>query len=128
MMPVTVGNPCGASSLPSPASLLAHLHAAKNALEDASIAHCGASVAFVEAKRALELAEAYKLCEGVDGRNEKGRAAKLRLELAPCYTALAEAEDALTEARCAFEVTRLEWDLARYQLRAFEVIALPKAA
>jgi hypothetical protein len=102
------------------APLLSQLAAAKNGLEDAQIALCGAVTAHAEAKRTLELAEAHKLCEGVEGRNEKERAAKLRLELAPCYTTLHKAEDALTEARCAFELVRLEWDLARYQLRALE--------
>lgn len=110
------------------APLLSQLAAAKNGLEDAQIAFCGAVTAHAEAKRALELAEAHKLCEGLDGRNEKERAAKLRLELAPCYTALQEAEDALTEARCALEVARLEWDLARYSARVLEAGALREAA
>ena len=101
-------------------ALLSQLARAKNGLEDAQIALCGAVTAHAEAKRALELAEALKLCEGVEGKNEKERAAKLRLELNTEYTALAEAEDALTEAHCAFEVVRLEWDLARYSVRAQE--------
>ena len=100
------------------APLLFQLTAAKNGLEDAQITLCGAVTAHAEAKRTLELREALKLCEGVDGKNERERTAKLRLELAAEYAALAEAEDALTEARCAFEVARLDWDLARYQLRA----------
>ncbi len=108
--------------------LLSQLTAAKNGLEDAQISLCGAVTAHAEAKRALELAEAVKLCAGIEGRNEKERAAKLRLELRVECAALAEAEDALTEARCAFEVARLEWDLARYQLRVLEVMDLPKAA
>ncbi len=103
------------------APLLSQLERAKNGLEDAQIAYCGAVTAHAEAKRALELAEALKLCEGVEGKNEKERAAKLRLELAPEYTALYEAEDALYEARCAHEVARLEWDLARLQARVLEV-------
>lgn len=112
-MSVTVGNPCGTP-------LLSQLATAKNGLEDAQIALCGAVTAHAEAKRALELAEALKLCEGVEGKNEKERAAKLRLELAPEHTALYEAEDALTEARCGLEVARLEWELARYCIRALE--------
>lgn len=100
------------------APLLSQLAAAKNGLEDAQIGFCGAVAAHTEARRVLELAEAYKLCEGIEGKNEKERAAKLRLELAPCYTALHEAEDALTEARCALEIARLEWDLARYSLKS----------
>ncbi len=68
----------------------------------------------------LELAEAVKLCEGVDGKNEAQRTAKLRLELSAEYTAFHDAEDALTKARCAFEVVRLEWDLARYAARVLE--------
>ena len=101
-------------------ALLSQLTAAKNGLEDAQITLCGAVIAHAEAKRTLEHTEALKLCEGVEGRNEKERAAKLRLELSSEYTALAEAEDALTEARCAFEGARLEWDLARYSMRILE--------
>lgn len=101
-------------------ALLSQLATAKNGLEDAQITLCGAVTAHAEAKRTLEHAEALKLCEGVEGKNEKERAAKLRLELSEHYTALAEAEDALTEARCAFEVARLDWELVRYQLRAGE--------
>lgn len=102
------------------ASLLARLQKAKNGLEDAHITLCGALTAHAEAKRALERAEAYKLCNGVDGRNEAQRTAKLRLDLGPEYAALHEAEDALAEARCTFEVARLEWDLARYSVRVLE--------
>ena len=110
-------------------ALLSQLTAAKNGLEDAQITLCGAVTAHAEAKRTLEHAEALKLCEGVNGKNERERTAKLRLELSVEYGALAEAEDALTEARCAFEGARLEWDLARYQVRAVEAsIGLPFAA
>ena len=108
--------------------LLSQLATAKNGLEDAQIAYCGAVTAHAEAKRTLEQAEALKLCEGVDGKNERERTAKLRLELATEYTALAEAEDALTEARCAYELARLEWDLARYSVRAVESFHYEKAA
>lgn len=78
--------------------------------------------------RARSFKTSLVLCEGVDGKNETQRTAKLRLELSAEYTALAEAEDALTEARCALEVARLEWDLARYQLRASEVSMVDMAA
>lgn len=104
------------------AALLSQLSAAKNGLEDAQIAFCGALTAHAEAKRGLELAEAIKLCEGVEGKNEAQRDAKLRLELSAEYTALAEAEDALTEARCALEVARLEWELARHQSRILTLL------
>ena len=110
------------------APLLSQLIAAKNNLEDAQITLCGAVTAHAEAKRGLELSEARMLYEGVDGKNEKERTAKLRLELSAEYTALAEAEDALTEARCAFEVARLEWELVRYQLRAVANFSLEVAA
>ncbi len=111
-----------------PASLLPQLRTAKNTLEDAQIALCGAVTAHAEAKRALELAEAHKFCEGIDGRNEKERAAKLRLELEAEYAALFEAEDTLSEARCALEVARLEWDLARYSVRVLEPQSFKEAA
>jgi hypothetical protein len=110
------------------APLLSQLAAAKNGLEDAQIALCGAVTAHAEAKRALELAEAHKLCEGVDGRNEKERAAKLRLELGAEYSALHQAEDALSEARCAHELARLEWELVKLRLREFESEVLKQAA
>ena len=107
--------------------LLSQLTAAKNGLEDAQITLCGAVTAHAEAKRALEVAEALKLCEGVEGKNERERMAKLRLELNAEYAVLAEAEDALTEARCAFEVARLDWELVRYQLRAVTNFSLEVA-
>ncbi len=110
------------------APLLSQLKAAKNGLEDAQITLCGAVTAHAEAKRTLEQAEAVKLCEGVDSKNEKERAAKLRLELNAETTALYEAEDALTEARCAYEVVRLEWDLCRYQVRVLEPQTFREAA
>ena len=100
------------------APLLSRLATAKNGLEDAHITLCGALTAHVEARRELELAEAYRLNDGVGGKNERERSANLRLELAPEHAALHEAEDALTEALCAYEVARLEWDLVRYELRA----------
>lgn len=102
------------------APLLSQLAKAKNGLEDAHIILCGAVTAHAEAKRGLELAKAVKLCEGVDGKNEAQRDARMRLELEAEYTALHEAEDALTEMRCAYEVARLEWDLARYSVRMLE--------
>ena len=110
------------------APLLSQLTAAKNGLEDSQISLCGAVTAHAEAKRTLELSEARMLCAGVDGKNEKERTAKLRLELGTEYTALAEAEDALTEARCAFEGARLEWDLARYSVRVLETQVFREAA
>ncbi len=110
------------------APLLSQLAAAKNGLEDAQIALCGAVAAHAEAKRVLEHAEALKLCEGVEGKNERERSAKLRLELRVECAALAEAEDALTEARCAYEVARLEWDLARYSARLAGIESFREAA
>ena len=110
------------------APLLSQLTQAKNGLEDAQITLCGAVTAHAEAKRTLELAEALKLSEGVKGRNEKERAANLRLALGADYILLARAEDALTEARCAYELARLEWDLCRYQVRTLETQTFREAA
>lgn len=53
------------------APLLSQLAQAKNGLEDAQITLCGALTAHAEAKRILERAEAYLLCEGVKGKNER---------------------------------------------------------
>ena len=102
------------------AALLLQLQRAKNALEDAHITLCGAVTAHAEAKRALDLAEATALCNGVEGKNEAQRAAALRLQLEGEYSALHAAEDALAEARCAYDLARLEWGLARYSVRMLE--------
>lgn len=107
--------------------LLSQLKAAKNGLEDAQIALCGAVTAHADAKRRLEVAEAGAVYAGVEGKNEKERAAKLRLELSDFYIDLHVSEDNLHEARCTYELARLEWDLARYSVRMLEV-ALPTAA
>lgn len=109
-------------------ALLSQLQQAKNALEDAHIALCGAVTAHAEARRSLECAEASSLTQGVVGKNERERSAWLRLQLCHWYGALHVAEDDLTEARCAFECARLEWDLARYMLRVFEAEGLREAA
>ena len=108
--------------------LLSQLTAAKNGLEDAQITLCGAVTAHAEAKRVLELSEARMLCAGVAGKNERERTAKLRLELCAETTAFHEAEDVLTEARCAYEVARLEWGLARYSIRVLELQTFREAA
>lgn len=102
------------------ASLIPQLQRAKNALEDAHITLCGAVTAHAEAKRTLELAEATALCNGVEGKNEAQRAAVLRLQLEGEHSTLHAAEDALAEARCAYDLARLEWDLARYSVRVLE--------
>ena len=110
------------------APLFPQFQVAKNALEDAHITLCGAVTTHAEAKRALERAEAVKLGRGVDGKNEAQRTAKLRLELEGEYAALHVSEDALAEARCAYEVARLEWDSMRYQIKMYELHHLPRAA
>ena len=109
-------------------SLSLELETAAHSLNDAKCSHLGAVVAHAEAKRALELAQARLLVDGVDGKNEAQRAAVMRLELDELYTALAKAEDALADARCSLECAQLEWDLARYTVRALEVGTLKAAA
>ncbi len=90
-------------------------------LQDAQATYAGAVVAHAEAKRALELARAHLICAGVEGKNEAQREATMRLELEAEHAALFSADVALTEARCALERARLEWDLARYVVRTLEV-------
>ena len=109
-------------------SLSLELETAAHNLNDAKVHHLGVVVAHAEAKRALELAQAKMLCDGVEGKNTEQRNAVMRLELDELHTALGEAEDALAEARCSLECSQLEWDLARYQVRALEATALRTAA
>lgn len=108
--------------------LLSQLERAKNTLEDALIAHCGAVVTYAEAKRTSELAAAQKLCAGLEGANKEQREARLRLELEEEHDAVASAEDVLTEAKTALEVARLEWELVRYRARLVEGAQLQLAA
>ena len=109
-------------------SLSLELETAAHNLNDAKVHHLGAVVAHAETKRALELAQARMLCDGVEGKNTEQRQAVMRLELDELHTALAEAEDALADARCSLECSQLEWDLARYTVRALEATTLPNAA
>ena len=109
-------------------SLTHKLEAAAHSLNDAKVSHFGGVVAYAEAKRALELAQARLLLDGVTGSNKEQREAVMRLQLSEEHDALATAEDALSEARCALECAHLEWDLARYGVRALEVTSLDKAA
>lgn len=62
------------------------------------------------------------------GRHDSRPSSRLRLELAAEHSSLHEAEDALTEARCALDVARLEWELARYKAKAIELSLLGVAA
>ena len=101
-------------------SLSRELETAAHCLIDAKAHFLGAVAAHAEAKRALELAQARMLCDGVEGKNEAQRNAAMRLELSDLHDALAEAEDALAEARCGLECAQVEWDLARYTVRTLE--------
>ncbi len=94
------------------ALLLSQLERAKNGLEDAQIALCSAARLTLKPSGGSS-AETLKLCEGVKSRNERERAARLRLELATEYTAMAEAEDALTEDSCSLNVAGLVWGYSR---------------
>ncbi len=109
-------------------SLSCRLETSAHSLNDAKCSHLGAVVAHAEAKRALELAQARLLVDGVAGANKEQREAVMRLELSALHDALAETEDALADARCSLECAQLEWDLTRYQVRALEVATLDKAA
>ena len=103
-------------------SLIHTLETAAHGLNDAKVSHLGALAVYTEAKRALELAQARLLLDGVSGSNKEQREAVMRLQLSEEHDALAVAEDALAEARCALECAQLEWDLARYQIKALEFI------
>ena len=61
---------------------------------DAKAHHLGVVTAHAEARRALELAQARLLVDGVEGKNADQRAAVMRLELDDLHAALMEAEDA----------------------------------
>ncbi len=95
------------------------LEDAAHNLNDAQVTYAGAVVGHGEAKRALELARAGLLCgDTVNGKNAEQREAQLRLKLGDEHDALFAAETTLTEARCTLECARLDWDLARYTVRA----------
>ena len=108
-------------------SLTHRLETAAHGLNDAKVSHLGALAAYIEAKRALELAQARLLLDGVSGSNREQREAVMRLQLNEEHDTLAHAEDALSEARCALECAQLEWDLAQYGVRVLEVGTLKAA-
>ncbi|MDQ3398790.1 MAG: hypothetical protein M3511_13675, partial [Deinococcota bacterium] len=101
------------SLIPLSRGLTDALEASALELQDAQASYAGAVVAHAEAKRALELARARLLCEGVDGKNAEAREAAMRLTLEHEHDALFQAEVALTEARCQLDCARIEWDTAR---------------
>ncbi len=112
----------------TPEKLCSELETAALSLQDVHADHAGTVVAHAEAKQALELARAKLLCAGVEGRNAEAREAAIRLELETEHEELHKAEVALTEARCGLDRAKLEWDLARYTVRALEVGHLREAA
>ena len=109
-------------------SLSLELETAAHNLNDAKCSHLGAVVAHAEAKRALELAQAKLLVDGVEGKNLEQRNAVMRLELSNLHGTLAEAEDALADARCSLECAQLGRDSVRYTIQALEVGTLKVAA
>ena len=109
-------------------SLSLQLETAAGHFNDAKVHHLGAVVAHAETKRALELAQARMLCHGVEGKNTEQRQAVMRLELDALHNALTTAEGALAEARCSLECAQLDWDLARYMVRALEATVPANAA
>ena len=62
-------------------SLTHKLETAAHSLNDAKCSHLGTVVAYTEAKRALELAQARLLLDGVTGSNKEQREAVMRLQL-----------------------------------------------
>lgn len=107
----------------SAASLLSRLEQTASTVVDAKAKLCGSLAEYTEAKRRLELEEARLTCQGIDGKNEAQRAAKLRLELEGLHQALHEAEDLLSEAKCQVEMAEVKWQLARYCVRVLELPA-----
>ncbi len=98
------------------------LEAASLVLQDAHATYAGALARVSDAKKDLETTRARLIAEGVDGKNEAQREAKIRLELAAYYEQLHEAETDLVDARCSLDVARIEWDTVRYTIRAFEAL------
>ena len=78
-------------------SLTHKLETAAHSLNDAKVSHLGALAAYTEAERALELAQARLLLDGVTGSNKEQREAVIRLQLSEEHDALAVAEDALSQ-------------------------------
>ncbi len=73
-------------------------------------------------KRLLEAAKTKHLCEGVEGKNQAERDAKLERLLIEEITAVEFLEDEQAIAKLGLEQARLAWDLARYKVRALETM------
>jgi hypothetical protein len=98
--------------------------------EDAHARLVGALHAFHQAsaglescRHVLENARALRFAEGIDGKNAEQREAVLRLELRDLHIKLISQEQQLAQAKLELETARLEWDMLRYRLRAYEVAA-----
>jgi hypothetical protein len=102
---------------------LGRLEASALALQDAHADYAGAVVAHAEAKRALELARAHRLVQGIEGKNAEQRDAILRLDLMAEHDSVFAADTALTEARCTLDCARLDWELARLTVSSLEATA-----
>lgn len=77
-----------------------------------------------EARRELAQQEAYAITKGeIEGKNAEQRKANLALMLSGWYDDAQNAEDALQEAKLAYELAAIEVNSLRYQLRAAEVMA-----
>lgn len=69
-------------------------------------------------KTALEAHRAFLIVQGVDGKNQPERDARLALLLEEQTDAVADAEADLTRAAASLRVAQAQHQLARYRVRA----------
>ena len=81
-----------------------------------------ASAKLTLAKRHLETAKARHLCNGVEGKNQAERDARLECLLIGEKAAVEFLDDEQATAKLKLEQARLAWDLARYTVRALEAM------
>ncbi len=74
------------------------------------------------AKRTLETARGTHLLNGLEGKNQAERDARLESLIVEELAAVEFLEDEQAQAKLGLEQAKLSWDLARYKVRAFEAL------
>ena len=103
-------------------TLLNELTTGAQAYQDKLETYHGATAKLTLAKRTLETARGTHLLNGLEGKNQAERDAKLETLVFEELAAVEFLEDEQAQAKLGLEQAKLSWDLVRYKVRAFEAL------
>jgi len=106
----------------SSTSLVPELTKAAEAYKDSLERYHAVTSELTAAKRELENTRNALVCKGVEGKNKAERDAKLESLLIDTQVDVFELEDKQSRAKLTVEKAKLDWDLARYKVRACEAV------